>query len=472
MASDSRQDEERPDGSVVQGGIVLALIGVLGVLALLYFAWPLWRAQWPIEIDQNEAWNAWWAAAVRDRQPLYPASNALVANNYPPLSFLLIGGLARLGADPLFTGRILSLLATLAASAGVGACASALGASRIAATLAVLWFLATMARFYDSYVGMNDPHLVGLALMIAALAWLLHAERRGKAIWPAFVLMVVAGFYKHSLLATPVAAFLWLALVDRRAALRGALAGALAAILAVAVALAVFGHAFLEQMTAPRVESLGRMLGSLGRLQWIVPGLVIAGIYAWLDRKSERGQFVALFLVIALAVHAWQQTGGGVADNSQFELMAAIAIGIALAFDRAVSSPLPGVSRAGGQILILSVLILRLLASLRGEPYLLLASEPFRRVVAETSALSESEAKRVSALPGPVECTIAMACWRAGKPSVFDPFNMSQRVATGRVTRAEIDAAVAAAGIQTVEIDAGASTSRLRAAANWLSDGR
>ena len=97
------------------------LIWSLAGLAALFLVWPVWRAFLPLEIWGNEGWNAYHADAAMRGGQLYPPSDGLVANNYPPLSYFLIGWLGRLFGDPLYVGRALSFLSTL----GVGAAAAA-----------------------------------------------------------------------------------------------------------------------------------------------------------------------------------------------------------------------------------------------------------------------------------------------------------------------------------------------------------
>src|SRR5256885_16197099 len=100
------------------------LIWSIAFLAALFLVWPVWRAFFPMEIWGNEGWNAYHAdQAMRGVAQLYPPPDGLVANNYPPLSYYLIGWLGRLFGDPLSLGRALSLLSTLStgtASAAMG----------------------------------------------------------------------------------------------------------------------------------------------------------------------------------------------------------------------------------------------------------------------------------------------------------------------------------------------------------------
>ena len=110
------------------------LIWSIAVLAVLFLVWPVWRAFFPMEIWGNEGWNAYHAdAAMRGAAQLYPPNDGLIANNYPPLSYYVMGWLGQLFGDPLYVGRAVSILSTL----GIGAAAADVvrqwGASRAGA---------------------------------------------------------------------------------------------------------------------------------------------------------------------------------------------------------------------------------------------------------------------------------------------------------------------------------------------------
>src|ERR1051325_290758 len=86
------------------------LIWSIALLAALFLVWPVWRAFFPMEIWGNEGWNAYHAdAAMRGAAQLYPPSDGLVANNYPPLSYYVMGWLGRAFGDPLYAGRAVSI---------------------------------------------------------------------------------------------------------------------------------------------------------------------------------------------------------------------------------------------------------------------------------------------------------------------------------------------------------------------------
>jgi hypothetical protein len=63
-----------------------------------------------IPLSYNEGWNAFWADAAMNHRALYGSANPLVANNYPPLSFDLIGAVGRFVGDNVIAGRLVSLI--------------------------------------------------------------------------------------------------------------------------------------------------------------------------------------------------------------------------------------------------------------------------------------------------------------------------------------------------------------------------
>ena len=442
---------------------VSAAAVILAALALISTAWPIWRALFPLEVDVDEPWNAYHADAVLFARPLYPTPDSLIVNNYPPLSFYLLAAFSAAGIDAIYAGRAFSLLGTAISGVAVGVCVRQMGGTRLAAVVAGFWFLATMVRFFEEYIGKNDPQLPALAMTLVALAWFLRRQARGRAVEPAILLMAVAGFYKHNLIATPVAALLWLATKDRRLAIRAALVGAAFVVAGLSLCILVYSEAFLHQLMYVREHSLWLALRNLGQLQFIAPAVVIWAGWAWYDRRSDAARFSALFVAAGLVAYVLQKLGMQIGVNAQFELTAATAIGLGLAFSHIMATPYA--QRWGAdatRLLILGVVIARLLLSNHVEAYLVLTSPDYRRLFAENSKVMAQEVERVRNIPGFVDCYwIRTVCRQAGKPFVYDRFAYEQRISTGRVTAAEVAAKLAAAGIRVEPVDARASARSL-----------
>jgi hypothetical protein len=446
----------RPAGILARLGLTGAgaQIAFLAVLAAYFMVWPLWRLPFPIEIAQNEGWNAYHADAASflphpGAAPLYPATDTLIVNNYPPLSFYVTGGLAKLsGVDALYVGRVMSILAVAALAGLIATVVRQLGGGAAGAAFGGLWFVAVMARSFTRFTGMNDPQLVGHVLMMSALAWFLSREARGRSAVPPVLAMAAAGFYKHNIIAVPVTALAWLALTGWRRAVAPAVAGAGAAALGLAVCVLVYGDVFLANLLTARPSSVMRALNGLGRLQFILPALVLWGIWAAAEPRSRAARFTMLFVAVGFAAFVAQWSGEAILDNAQFDLAIAAAVGLGLAFDRAGKTPFGqrnGVTAA--RAVILAVVAVRLLATLRIEPALVLFSPAYRAEYYAAAAGVRADAARVAAIPGPVACDIKVVCRMAGKPFVYDDFRAEMLVAAGRSGGLNVDGLIRAHGL-------------------------
>ena len=241
--------ERTKPGNLVVGALVAGLLAAASI-AVVYCCY---RASLPLEIDPNEAWNAWQSKSIAH---LYPEADALTINNYPPLYFYLLHGAALLGAEEVYTGRVISLLASLSLSFLVYRTIVILGATRLAAGIGALWFIATLSGAYTGYFGMNDPHLLGLAVMCAGFVWFTARAKNGQPTEPAVLAMAVAGFIKHSLIAIPASALLWLAFDRPRQAAQAAGFGILACAAGLLICRWVYGSEFFEQLMMPRAMGL------------------------------------------------------------------------------------------------------------------------------------------------------------------------------------------------------------------------
>src|ERR1700710_2587215 len=103
--------------AIILWGTMAALaLAVLPLLVRHLLAIPA-----AVPLDPNEGWNAAHALAVAGRHALYPPPQSLMVNNYPPLSFYLIGALVRHGGDAIVVGRWISLFSFLCVGAGIAA---------------------------------------------------------------------------------------------------------------------------------------------------------------------------------------------------------------------------------------------------------------------------------------------------------------------------------------------------------------
>jgi hypothetical protein len=429
-------------------------VGGLAALCLVYGAWPIWRAFFPMEIDLKEPWNAYHTDAVASGGVLYPDLNGLIANNYPPLWYYLTAALSRLGFDAIYVGRALSFAAILVLVAAIVLCIRHFKAAWPGAILGGLFFFGMMVRYADWYVGMNDPHVPALAIMTVALVWFLRRDPRRGAELP-ILLMVVAGFVKQAIIAIPVMTLFLLARRSPRLAARAALVGGGVALAGLALCTAVYGHAFFKEIFFyPREISLSRGWGSLARIAPLLPALALWGIWTWHDRASEAARVSITFVVFTFAGFVIQKIGAGVDINAAFELYVAVAVAIGLTFDHIADVPLFwGMNIQTREVAVVAVLALGLIAAPGLEPYLLLTSPSYRAQFYENADLTRAENRRIAAIPGPVHCDILTVCRAASKAFVYDDFFIGQLGRVAGLTMPELRDRVWAVGFRREPVD-------------------
>jgi hypothetical protein len=422
--------ERIKSGEVILGALITALLGAASI-AIVFCCY---RASLPLEIDPNEAWNAWQSKALAH---LYPAADALTINNYPPLYFHLLHASASLGAEEVYAGRVISLFASLALTFLLYRSTVILGATRLAAGIGAIWFLATLAGAYTGYAGMNDPHLLGLAVMGAGFTWFIARANKGKATEPAVLLMILAGFIKHSLIAIPASALIWLAFDRPREAARAAAFGVAACAAGLIVCYTVYGGAFFEQLLMPRAVGWKNVHLALTYAAPLIGAAAICMAWLVYDRRSRLAQKMAVLLGLTFLSGFVQSLGDGLDVNAYFEFLFALAMCIGMAFSKIQASPASAPRAAGIMLAFTAVLLTALAFSFQAEPYKFAFSREFRRDIVENVDAFRSEVRRLKKIPGSVSCSVMLVCYWAGKPFVWDDFAMRERVATGKWTEAE-----------------------------------
>jgi hypothetical protein len=434
---------QRGDRRVVGSDIIipsnLIYIAVFALLAAYFLAWPIWRSQFLIEIWLTEGWNAYFQDIAASGARLYPEASSLTVNNYPPLSFYFVGLLGRVFGDNLFIGRALSIVGLIGVAVEIFVCVRMLTGGRAGATIGALWYVAIMSHNSSAYVGANDPQLAGEALMGAGLVMMLARDGAGKSATPALLVMVVGGFWKHNMIGIPLTAVAWLFLNHGKKAIRPVCISAIATSVGLLICYTAFGKEFFENLLIARDYSLNHVLGNIGHLQWLAPALIIWAIWAPTGR-STAARFTMLHVPIGLFACILQWLGDAIFGNAEFDLILALGIAVGVTFENIQSSAFAkrfGVNVAQGTMV--AILAARLVATDRHEPALLFFFPDFRSQLPAGERSVRTEADRVEAIPGDVYCSNKVVCRLAGKPFVVDDFKVEQMVATGSVTKQQLD---------------------------------
>lgn len=152
-------------------GWLLVWLIVLAIGVGLLLMYPIMRLGYVYQINYTEGWNVYHAKEAADGQPLYVDSSIdpFTPLDTPPLSFFLIGFLGKIIGSYLFAGRVISLLSLISIAILASLSLHLRGIHWKAGIFSGLSILALYAGYAPEYVGMNDPHFLGLSITVAGL---------------------------------------------------------------------------------------------------------------------------------------------------------------------------------------------------------------------------------------------------------------------------------------------------------------
>ncbi|HWD29572.1 MAG TPA: glycosyltransferase family 39 protein [Rhizomicrobium sp.] len=381
-----------------------------------------------VPFDPNEGWNAYFTQAAMTTGSPYPPAQSAMVDNYPPLSFYIVGLVAKLAGDAVVAGRIVALAAFIALAAGIEACARTMGANRIEAVFAALFFSAGLMLTSD-YVGMDDPQMLGHAIAIGGLWLVLREPRQPRDMVGAAALFAIAFFVKHNLVVLPLAVAIWLALLDRRLATTFAGSGAIFGLVGLGMFKQVFGFSLLSVIASPRSYDAASIWMSLRDwLMWSAIPLAGAAALFAAARRDAQAMFCVIYAAVATLAGIYFLGGAGVDANALFDADIALALCAALLLNR-----MPAWSSAVA--LLYAVPLAAGLWSL-DAPWQ--TSAFWLRPMSDERVAADAQIALLKASPGPAICEMLSLCYWAGKPAGFDVFNMEQAY----ITKVRSDAAL------------------------------
>lgn len=393
----------------------------------------------------NEGWNGYHIAAAMAGHSPYPPPHSLFTNNYPPLSYYLVGAVGRLTGDILLAGRLMSFVGFLGASLAIAAAARMMGANRRAAGFATLLFMAAMLFDYH-YVGINDPQMLAHAIQLPGLLLVLRARGRIHRLALAALFLTLGVFVKHSLVALPLACFAWLALREWRSGLWLALFGLVFAGVGAAAFQFVYERSLLPVLDMARVMRLDFALRLLGRVEFLAP--IAAAL--WLVRRRPSDPylfFTGLYAAIALGIAAYFLGGAGTSGNMLFDFVIALSLLGGLGFARLRAHGRTAQLYAACFALPVAGFIAFNLATGKLTPryWLDRAAAPVVETTRNIAWLRQT--------PGPALCQNLALCFRAGKPVEVDLWGLEQAVAVGRRDGHELIDAIKARRYAVLQLD-------------------
>jgi hypothetical protein len=425
----------------------------LGLLFLALVWYPASKLSAHYSFTSNEGFNTYLEAAAAGGNQIYGSPPVYVYANYPPVSFHLIGWLAAFTHDVNLTGRWLSFFAYLAIGGLIALIVERLSRSWRLAVYSCLCWLIWIAAFDVARVGLNDPHLLGIAFSLAGLYCYVRDPESSRWLCISAVVFGVSLFTKQSLISFPAAVAIQLALTSRKrlAIWLGAAAGACTILLL--LTLAVDGRYFFNHLMLPRVYYPADIWSSLGSyLSFIQVAFVAALIWAFRVTSVASTGWLLWGFPIAHVVGAFYCGGAGAGVNHLFDAMifTAIMVGLALPDLPLVMQGARFRSAALAFLLIVPFFLSSLIVLARRLP------ADFGHKPDET-ARTEAEFAGVSdflrAQPGPALCETLLLCYAAGKPEAYDPFAVDQLIRTGKIPQEQVVQLIASRQFAAIQID-------------------
>jgi hypothetical protein len=408
-----------------------AAVGIAGLILFciaVQTIGPMGTLTRHISLNNNEGWNAYWSTRALAGQPIYTGAASPLTNNYPPLSFYIVGWLGRAIGDLVLAGRLLSLAGLGASAALVGLIGARLGKDARWAWASAATFLLIAVTMAPRFVASDDPQWSAEAIQLGGL-WVLISARTTKPTYGRLVgaslLLLVAGLIKHNQIALPLAITVALAIHDRRGLAVWLAAGVASVAAALGTLHWIYGPAFIDEvMFHQRVLNLRYIWGALISLSFLVPAVGIAIFYlprlrGW--KRDFRLTALICFAGLAIVLGIFERFGAGVSQNAQFDALIAVMIlfGVVLC----------GVPRAYlSSTMRLALLTLAVAPAAAKD----LANAPHRiRDWRELNRTDEAWREAIGFLasrPGPIACERPALCYWTGKPYALDFFNYGQKL--------------------------------------------
>ena len=415
---------------------------LLAFLSLSAVAWWAGAARYPYALENGEGWVLTSAVQLAEGQSPYGEMDdyPFLVGNYPPLYLLANAAAIRLwGFSPIY-GRLISLAALAWSAALVLLVSRRLGSPWIAASLGPLYYLAIPGMRAVAVQARVD--MLAAALAFGGIAWLAWDEEGKGVVGPA-VFFASALATKHSMVAAPAAALIWLFWHDRRRAVRLALWTAGLCLAWLAASWAIFGNAFFLNL-GPYTAGIPWRWKNLARIWrfalgvWYLPALVSTAAYAvWaLIGGQGRERLVALYgLAAAATIALVAKEGSSLLYLAEFSAAASLAL--ACGVGRLLGSEK---LQAPAWRLIISTVVAAglffLQLPIQGYPISRRLSEARKMWSGSWEAQRQRDELVISILErteGPVLAEDAIYLLATGRPVLLNPFVFKWMTLSGRL---------------------------------------
>jgi hypothetical protein len=426
-------------------------LSLAALVAAALFVTPLINMRAHGSMNYNEGWNAYHQREAVQGKPLYGAPPLLLCNNYPPISFHLVGLASQLtGGDVNQTGRWIALLSLGLVALLTGMVVLQFTGSAPLAAYAALSVLISLTVFKEDRVGMNDPQLLGMVFGVLGLYAYVRNPQKPAWLSISAAAFTISVFTKHNLLAFPAAVGLHLLLGKKWKGLAvwcGVVAGG--SLLTLVLTRWIDGPYFLANILVPRLHYPGLKPVTAYAMLFQFP---IAFAVLWSSRNIGRSpaHIMVLALILTHALAVTFAGGDGVDSNIFFDCVISLAVVNALVF--AEFAPLlarwkwPGFPLAGLLVALTFGVLIQVPQNLRTDWF---EVGGIRRRAKDF----DFSLNLLRSRPGPALCEDLLLCYEAGKPFIFDPYFTKSMTKVGHLKEQDLIELVQSGRFRTVQLN-------------------
>src|SRR5271166_3236783 len=226
--------------------------GLVLVCAITLSAGDVLSIGFTFERNYNEGWNVYNAQRLIDHELIYD-DNYWRVNNYPIFSFLAVLGVNFVAHNLLLSGRIIALVSFVAVGVLVAAVIRRVNGDRVDAVFGGGCALGFCYLVAPTWVAVDDPQTLGEAIMLGGLVSHISKPTDRLSLLRTALLMTIAGFVKHNLVAIPLAITFDIAMRSPRRLLFWFGCCAVLAVGCLGLTHLVAGGTFVDHLLAPRL---------------------------------------------------------------------------------------------------------------------------------------------------------------------------------------------------------------------------
>ncbi len=390
-------------------------------------------------------------------ETIYDA-NLWRVNNYPIGSFLIVAAINSVVGDLLLSGRIVAAAAFVAIGVLAAAATRGFGGDRIDAVFGGACAAGFCYLMAPAWVAVDDPQSLAEAIMLGGLVSYVSRTPDRRGLLRTALLVAVAGYVKHNLVAIPLAITIDLALRSPRRLIFwvACCAGSGAALLGLTQLVA--GGSFVDHLLSPRLFAWHgvhyHLMKYLRLFKYPLLTVVVFARQVFLtDRRLVLGIYGLISIVTAAIFAGFEGASYNLFQDPAVFL--GIAAGVLLhELRRRISVRVDAGAWATAAALAIVPLLL-------AQPIWATSPRAFgplarlgRLLAADRRAQSEfsADARYLAQRPGPAICESLLLCYRAGKPFILDPFNSRQYILAGRLDQTALIRRVAAHDFSVIQL--------------------